>query len=86
VGIHQMLTVERVGEAMKNFENPAYSGNSAKWHTGKKCIEAGCPNPAGTAWSPYWCFDHNVERIKRIDAGFEKIAASFRDDSPAEPK
>lgn len=43
--------------------------NSARYHTGKPCIEKGCSEPAGTAWSPLWCFRHNVERMDRI-SGF----------------
>ena len=62
---------------MENFENPEYEGNSSKYHTGKKCIERGCEKPAGTTWSPYWCFEHNVERIKRVDEGFENIMNRF---------
>lgn len=62
---------------MENFENSNYKGNSSKYHTGKPCIEKDCDNPAGTTWSPYWCFEHNVERIKRIDKSFEDIISSL---------
>jgi len=48
------------------YNDPNHKGNSEKYHTGKKCIEDGCDKPAGTAWSPYWCFAHNVERIDGI--------------------
>jgi len=58
------------------YDDPNSEGNSAKYHTGKKCIEPGCNEPAGTAWSPYWCFKHNVERIRRIDAGLEALRAA----------
>lgn len=50
---------------MKAYEDPNHEGNSSKYHTGKKCIN-GCGRPAGTAWSPYWCFECNVERMRRI--------------------
>lgn len=53
------------------FENPSHEGNSATYHTGKPCIENGCEAPAGTRWSPLWCFAHNVARMKRITAGLE---------------
>lgn len=65
---------------MENFENPNYRGNSAEYHTGKRCIESGCEKPAGTAWSPLWCFDHNVERMKRVSASLNRLA----DNGPAE--
>ncbi len=59
------------------FEDPNHPGNSNKHHTGKPCIEHGCSKPAGTDWGPYWCFEHNVERIRRCDAGFKSIEAGF---------
>ena len=55
------------------FEDPKHPGNSPKYHTGKKCIE-GCGRPAGTAWGKYWCFECNLERIKRISASLDKMA------------
>ena len=56
------------------FEDINNEGNSALHHTGKTCIENGCENPAGTAWSPYWCFTHNVERMRHIDAQLKKLS------------
>lgn len=55
------------------FEDKNNPGNGPKYHTGKKCVEPGCDNPAGTAWSPHWCFECNVRRIKRINESFEKL-------------
>lgn len=63
---------------LKAFEDASHDGNSAKYHTGKPCIEKGCPEPAGTWWSPHWCFKHNVERINRIDAGLNDVILSSR--------
>lgn len=51
---------------MDAYEDPKHEGNSSKYHTGKECIERDCERPAGTKWSPYWCFECNVSRIKRI--------------------
>jgi hypothetical protein len=62
---------------MDAFEDPNHIGNSAKYHTGKLCIEKDCCNPAGTLWSKYWCFEHNVARIKGIDASLEKLRDSI---------
>lgn len=56
---------------MKSFENSNHEGNSSKYHTGKKCIS--CNNPAGTAWSPLWCFECNVRRIKKINSQLENL-------------
>jgi hypothetical protein len=58
---------------MEPYENPLNMGYSAEYHTGKRCIEQGCTEPAGTAWSPFWCQKHNMERMKRIDKSFCKI-------------
>jgi hypothetical protein len=40
--------------------------NGPGYHTGELCIVPGCRRPAGTWWSPLWCFEHNVERMDRI--------------------
>lgn len=58
---------------MHAYQDPAHEGNGAKYHTGKSCIERGCDRPAGTKWSPLWCFECNVERMNRIDAALEKV-------------
>jgi hypothetical protein len=64
------------GKAMALYDDPSNELNSKKFHTGKLCIE-GCGRPAGTAWSPHWCFECNVERINRINNQFKKLTSSF---------
>lgn len=59
------------------FEDPNHDGNSAKYHTDEPCIVKGCDKPAGTWWSKLWCFEHNVERMKRIDRNLTEIAADY---------
>ena len=49
------------------------SKDEVKYHTGKKCVEPGCNNPAGTVWSPHWCFSCNADRMKRITTSLESI-------------
>jgi hypothetical protein len=61
---------------MAGYDDPNHEGNSPKYHTGKLCIE-GCGRPAGTAWSPYWCFECNVARIRRINGQLEQITSAF---------
>lgn len=61
----------------KVYADPSHVGNSPKHHTGKPCIESGCDRPAGTAWSPYWCFEHNVERMDRISKQMENLRRSL---------
>ena len=64
---------------MKACENPDHEGNSEKYHTGKVCIEKGCGCPAGTLWSPYWCFQCNVARIKRISQQLDTLQREWRE-------
>ena len=41
--------------------------NGPEYHTGKACIDRGCARPAGTHWSPLWCFECNAARMKRTN-------------------
>ena len=64
---------------LKAFEDPEHPGNGPEHRTGEPCATPGCYRPAGTAWSPYWCFECNVERIRRIagqlDEAVERLKA-----------
>lgn len=55
------------------YQDPAHPGNGPKYRTGKFCIE-GCGRPAGTRWSPFWCFECNVERMDRVGAQLAALA------------
>lgn len=57
---------------LEPFEDPNDERNGAKFRTGKQCID--CPRPAGTAWSPVWCFECNVARMRRVSASLASIA------------
>lgn len=46
--------------------DPKDSRNSAAYHTGKDCVEPGCAQPAGTAWSSLWCRECNARRLDRM--------------------
>ncbi len=50
-----------------------HPGYSPEYHTGKSCIEIGCNKPAGTAWTPYWCAEHDIERKKRISSNLDSM-------------
>lgn len=52
-------------------------GNGSTYHTGRHCVEPECTNPAGTAWSPYWCAQHNIERMRRITQRLDALASRF---------
>ena len=62
-------------KTMKRYEDASDMLNSAKYHTGKPCIEPGCARPAGTRWSRYWCQTCNSARMTRIGAALEHEVA-----------
>lgn len=66
------------GGGLEAFEDPQHPGNGPEYHTGRRCITPGCGKDAGTLWSPHWCFECNVERIKRISSSLELIVARMR--------
>lgn len=49
--------------------------------SGRVCIENGCDLPAGTHWGPYWCPDHDVERLDRITRNLEGLMAELEGQS-----
>lgn len=53
-------------------EDPSHPHNSDAYLTGSPCVC--CGNPAGTAWSPFWCQSCNAQRLRRIGASFAAIA------------
>jgi len=66
-------------------ELPAYAdlnnpGNGPDHRTGKPCIVEGCTEEAGTAWSPHWCPQHNIERMSRITRQLRAIVKGFGDE------
>jgi len=61
------------------YDDKEDQGNSPKHWTGKPCIEVGCVRPAGTAWSPYWCFEHNVQRIQRVTAQLKGLIQAYEE-------
>lgn len=64
---------------MSGYNDLTHPGNSEKYRTKKKCIEKGCEEFAGTAWSPYWCVKHNIERIDRISDQLYSITKDFKE-------
>ena len=54
-----------------DYRDPSDPGNGLRYRTGETCIEPECDRPAGTAWSPHWCFECNVQRMDRINRQLE---------------
>lgn len=62
---------------MERYEDPNDRLNGPEHHSGKPCITKGCMKPAGTGWSPHWCFQHNKERMTRISKNLNDIAKDY---------
>ncbi len=58
---------------MANAHDPNDPANSKLYYVGKPCIEKGCGNPAGTAWSELWCWECNAKRLDRVTSSLESI-------------
>lgn len=50
-----------------------FGGHICHKPSGRVCCVAGCDNPAGTLWGPYFCPRHDVERLDRVSAGLRSI-------------
>ena len=53
-------------------------GHVCQRPSGRECVENDCREPAGTLWGPLWCPEHDRERLDRIGASLDKIAADLR--------
>ena len=54
-------------------------GHICQRPSGRTCIEAGCTRRAGTLWGPYWCPEHDKERLDRISAQMDAIFGATAD-------
>ena len=59
-------------------------GHVCQVPSGRVCDVGGCGEPAGTHWGPYWCPDHDAERIDRISASLRDIERQFTHSSEPE--
>ncbi len=64
-----------MADPLPAWDNPASPLNGSEFFSGTACVESGCQNPAGTAWSPHWCWQHNAERMRRLRKQFELLEA-----------
>jgi len=55
------------------YEDPGSPYNGPSYYTGLPCVILGCPEPAGTAWSPHFCQKHNAERINHIASQLDEL-------------
>jgi len=60
----------------------AETGHTCQKPSGRVCATEGCELPAGTDWGPYWCPDHDAERIDRISRQFDDIMRQVHGDHP----
>jgi hypothetical protein len=63
------------------YNDPDAPGNTDPEHRRPdlQCADQPCDEVPGTAWSPYWCFAHNVERIDRITRQLDELASKRRE-------
>lgn len=63
---------------MEPYQDPNHENNDIRIHaSGKTCYECR-KEPAGTAWSPYFCFKCNVKRMDRISRNLRSIQESMQ--------
>lgn len=43
----------------------------------QRCHTQPCENQAGTLWGPYWCPEHDKERLDRITGQMDEIMSQF---------
>lgn len=55
-------------------------GHVCQRPSGRRCYEQPCDEPAGTLWGPYWCPDHDRERLNRIGAQIESLRSDSKED------
>lgn len=72
------MTRSKKSRPARPYEDLQHEGNSESHRTGKPCVERGCGQPAGTAWSPLWCPACNIVRMNRIDASMRSLAGRGR--------
>ena len=56
------------------------NGHLCQVPSGRRCHTQPCDQPAGTIWGPYWCPEHDKERLDRIDASLTSIIKGLTDD------
>jgi hypothetical protein len=64
---------EPEGRLMERHHDPDDPLNGPEHRSGRTCVEKGCNNPAGTAWSPYWCQSCNAARMDHIAQQLGKL-------------
>jgi hypothetical protein len=58
---------------VKPYQDENDEGNSEQHQNDGVCVVCG-KSPRGTVWSPYFCFECNVERMDRITKNLEDMA------------
>lgn len=52
-------------------------GHTCAEPSGRTCTETGCDQPAGTRWGPYWCPDHDAQRLDRITTQMSALSGKL---------
>lgn len=62
---------EKAQRSHPRCERP--NGHTCQQPSGRVCIVGGCGGEAGTDWGPFWCPEHDAERLDRISEGFAEV-------------
>lgn len=57
---------------MNNAHPNCTTAHACQRPSGRVCVEPGCNLEAGTLWGPYWCPDHDRDRLNGITATLEE--------------
>lgn len=55
------------------------NGHVCQRPSGRKCVEQGCNENAGTLWGPMWCPDHDRERLDRVSRQLAALGKNGED-------
>lgn len=67
-----------MSKQLEAWADPEHPGNGPAYHTGRRCQEPSCDDPAGSYWCAYLCFNHNQERMQRLNTRFDAIQVVYR--------
>lgn len=64
---------------MTSSHQECTNGHICQDPSGLICAKPGCDEKAGTWWGPYWCPEHDKERLDRISDSLDAIGADLAD-------
>lgn len=65
-------------EPLPESHRQCLHGHICQKPSGRACAEQPCDQPAGTWWGPYWCPEHDKQRLDRVTRGFASVMEGHR--------